>query len=83
MAVYICRKDGYNLSAEVQQALEDQGGDVLTIDVLVEGRPEDPSYAESSFLDSHAVQARDDVVRVIVTCPKDDTLNVFMVRRGS
>jgi hypothetical protein len=82
VAVYLCRKDKYDLTALVKRALVDQGGDVANFDVLVEGRSEEGGIQIEQSTLADLARANDDVTPIIVNCPKDDVPNLFYVARG-
>jgi hypothetical protein len=82
MPVYVCRKDGTDLTAAVQRAIDDEGPGMMNIDTLVEGLTAegDASRGEQTFL-AGVSEARDDLITVVVICPTDDEANRFVVRR--
>jgi hypothetical protein len=83
MPVYVCKKDGTDLTAAVERAINDDGPGVMNVDVVVEGTLQiaDSSSGSESFLGTVDAEARDDLMPVVVTCPTDGEENVFMVRR--
>lgn len=83
MPIYLCRTDGYDLTAQVERALRDTGGDVANMIALVHGRSLTLDAAsEREFLfDGQVLDGRADLVDVVVTCPKDTTDNRFWVQK--
>jgi hypothetical protein len=81
--VYLCRKDGTDLTAAVERAIVDEGPGVLDVDILVEGSPEESgaSSDQETFLGAMPAGAPDDLIRVVVICPTDNEPNRFVVRR--
>lgn len=75
--MYVCRTDGVDLTAEVERACADKGGHTVSVDVLVEGF----SSGQETFIEAEVARARDDLDKVHVTCPKDNTENIFWACR--
>ena len=81
MPEYVCRKDGHDLSAEVRRAIQGKGGDLLGFVALVESRSAE-GHVQGEFL-AAAAQEDEDIVPVVVICPRDDVENIFYVRRSA
>ena len=85
MTRYLCRKDGVDLTAQVERATSGEGGHVVTIDVFTETSHDDRIFSSGDevFITPQAARERSDLVRVEVTCPKDEVKNIFWVRRAN
>jgi|tagenome__1003787_1003787.scaffolds.fasta_scaffold20989868_19 hypothetical protein len=74
MAMYVCRKDGYDLTDAVARALAERGGDRA---MIIEGGSEDVDSGETYLL--RAAMDSPHVIPLRVICPHDDVVNVFYV----
>jgi hypothetical protein len=81
---YVCRRDNTDLSELVRRKLEELGHHAASINPVVEGLPDAPDEfsGRESFLTTQALDAYDDLIRVVVTCPTDDVVNVFPVEEA-
>jgi len=80
MAKYRCATDRTDLTPLVEAEIGNKAGNVIMLDVVVEGLVEGREPSRGQSLLATDAESRQDLEAVMVRCPTDKTENIFVVQ---